>query len=188
MCRKEGSFAPYLYTLNLQSLPPERIHGVCVCAPCCVMSTGKLYITHTQTHIDTHIHTMLLPTSLPPTIKLGFFSTRFRVEECCFLWGFNSLFTAVLLVQNPFLEANVNQSNFMSAQAVPRFGLAGICIFAPPLRGIRQLKLRHLHHPHWSQEDVIPSIPCFQACHTTKPPVCYCCLFRALFIDLHDAL
>lgn len=78
------------------------------------MSTGKLYITHTHSNVVTHFSPFNYQT-------LCFFSTRCRVEECCFLWGFNSLFTAVLLVQNPFLEANANQSNFMSVQQ----GLSG---------------------------------------------------------------
>lgn len=86
-----------------------------VCTPCCVMSTGGLYITHSHSSVVTHFSAFNYQT-------LCFFPpTRCRLEECCFLWGFNSLFTAALLVQNLFLEANVNQSNFMSA----RQGISG---------------------------------------------------------------
>lgn len=104
-----------LYTLNYThwtiSDCLKRDFVGCVCAPCCVMSTGKLHIMH----IDTHSNVAL--TSFHPSNYQTLVLLRLcRVEECCFLWGFNSLFTAVLLVQNPFLETNMNQSNLMSAQ------------------------------------------------------------------------
>lgn len=88
--------------------------SICVCAMLCHINWQALYNTHTHT-------AMLQPTFLHLTIKLCFSSTQRSFKECCFLWGFNSLFTAVLLVQNPFLEANMNQSNLMSAQQ----GLSG---------------------------------------------------------------
>lgn len=99
---------------NLGSIPDPSPKCVCLCVPC-VMSTGKFYIRN--------IHTQQCCNPLP-SIELSnsvFFSTRCWMEECCFLWGFNSLFSAVLLVQNPFLEAITNQSNLMSAQQ----GLSG---------------------------------------------------------------
>lgn len=154
---------------------------VCKCVPCCVMSTGKLYITCTA---------MLWPTSLPLTIKHSFFSTRCRVEECCFLWGFNSLFTAVLLVQNPFLEANVNQSNFMSAQqglSGPTLGVSGELHSCTFTKRNKAAEATSAPSSHRSQKDVTPAIPCFQAWHTTKPTVCHCCLFNTLFLDVPDA-
>lgn len=86
------------------------------------------------------------------SIKLsnsGFSLLHAGWRNVVFRWGFNSLFTAALLGQNSFLEANVNQSNLMSAQqglSSPTVWVSRI--FVPPLREKkkRQLRLCHLHH------------------------------------------
>lgn len=113
------------------------------------------------------------------------------MKECCFLWGFNSLFTAVLLVQNPFLEANANQSNLMSAQqglSCPTVGVSGELHFSTATKRNKAAEATSPPSSHRPQWDVIPPIPCSQARHKTKLTACYCCVFSTLFIDLHHAL
>lgn len=128
---------------------------------------------------------MLWPTSLPLTIKLCVFSPLDAGWRNVVFYG-DSIHYSLQSYWCKTLSWKLTWTSPTSCQlnrgsVVPRLELAGSCILVPLLRGIRAAETTSAPSSHRSHKDVTPAIPCFQAWHTTKPTVCYCCLFNTIF-------
>lgn len=157
---------------------------------CAMLFHDNWQALHEQhTHRPTQTEQCCNPLLSIKLSNFGFSLLHAGWRNVVFRWGFNSLFTAALLGQNSFLEANVNQSNLMSAQqglSSPTVWVSRI--FVPPLREKKD-----------SGDYITSIIPWVPARHHTINPVllglshnkaqtCYCCLLSTLLIDLHEAL